>query len=391
MKKYLFVIGFFSVVLTSAAQLKVQSDGKVVVTRNVAIQNADLSVGEVSFNSYTNYKFGMMANISAASPYSIGISGKASIINNTYSQGCNIGVQGLAGYNTSGKNFGVLGGLNSTTQSGAGIFGTTTAHLGIIFTGCYAGYFDGATYVDGTLTANDIVTPSDIRLKENVTMLSDENEGSSTLDNLMNLNVIHYNYKAKKTEAAESDTADVKQPIAIEKSKVSPIRHYGLSAQQLQTIYPDLVREGQDGYLTVNYVELVPILIQSIQELKAELDEVKGSGSGTVMKVRQHDTFDGEQTSNLGSQVASNGNVLFQNTPNPFTERTEIRFTLSDDARNAYIYIFDMTGKTLKQIPVDALMRSVTVGGNELSSGIYLYSLVVNGQEIDTKRMILSK
>ena len=53
--------------------------------------------------------------------------------------------------------------------------------------------------------------------------------------------------------------------------------------------------------------------------------------------------------------------------------------------------IFDMTGKMLKQIPVDPSMQSVTVNGYELSAGIYLYSLVVNGQEIDTKRMILSK
>ena len=82
---------------------------------------------------------------------------------------------------------------------------------------------------------------------------------------------------------------------------------------------------------------------------------------------------------------------LYQNTPNPFTERTEIRFTLPDDAQNAYIYIFDMQGKMLRQIPVDASMQSVTINGYELSAGIYLYSLAVNGQEIDTKRMILSK
>ena len=50
-----------------------------------------------------------------------------------------------------------------------------------------------------------------------------------------------------------------------------------------------------------------------------------------------------------------------------------------------------MTGKTVKQFPVDASMQSVTVGGYELSSGIYLYSLIVAGHEIDTKRMIVSE
>ena len=32
-----------------------------------------------------------------------------------------------------------------------------------------------------------------------------------------------------------------------------------------------------------------------------------------------------------------------------------------------------------------------TINGYELGEGLYLYSLVVNGREIDTKRMFLSK
>ena len=50
-----------------------------------------------------------------------------------------------------------------------------------------------------------------------------------------------------------------------------------------------------------------------------------------------------------------------------------------------------MTGKMQKQIPVNPSQQSVTINGYELQAGIYLYSLVVGGQEIDTKRMILSK
>ncbi|MBR6187386.1 MAG: T9SS type A sorting domain-containing protein, partial [Prevotella sp.] len=83
--------------------------------------------------------------------------------------------------------------------------------------------------------------------------------------------------------------------------------------------------------------------------------------------------------------------TLYQNAPNPFTAQTEIRFSLPDDAPQAYIYVFDMTGKMQKQIPVNPSQQSVTINGYELSAGIYLYSLVVGGQEIDTKRMILSK
>jgi hypothetical protein len=159
-------------------------------------------------------------------------------------------------------------------------------------------------------------------------------------------------------------------------------RHYGLSAQELQNIYPDLVRKDADGTLGINYVELVPILIRSIQELKEELDAVRG---GSEYKTRST----AEETAEFNT--VATGNVLYQNTPNPFKEQTTIRFRLADDATNAAICIFDMSGKMLKKLPVSSGMTSVNVNGYELGEGLYLYSLVVNGREIDTKRMFLSK
>ena len=62
-----------------------------------------------------------------------------------------------------------------------------------------------------------------------------------------------------------------------------------------------------------------------------------------------------------------------------------------ENARNAYIYIFDMSGKMYKLIPVDCSMQSVTIEGYELRAGMYIYSLVIGGKEVQTRRMILSK
>ena len=53
--------------------------------------------------------------------------------------------------------------------------------------------------------------------------------------------------------------------------------------------------------------------------------------------------------------------------------------SLPDDAPASYIYIFDMTGKMQKQIPVDPNQQSVTINGYELQAGIYLYSLRISG------------
>ena len=126
-----------------------------------------------------------------------------------------------------------------------------------------------------------------------------------------------------------------------------------------------MVIEGQDGYLGVNYIELVPILIRSIQELKAELDEVRGNYSDKSLSRGA--------TTDVTS-AASSSNILYQNTPNPFKEQTVIRFSLAANARDASICIFDMTGKMLKKMPISSGETSVTVSGWELGEGMFLYS-----------------
>ena len=374
-----------TVTLTVSAQLKVYSDGSVSIKRDDSSMGAMLSLGKSSFNGYQDYMFGIMAQTdgTAVKPYNIGVSGKAQVVNRT----ANIGVQGLA-YGTSTRNYGVLGGLSGSTSAyGAGIFGTTVNHLGFNMTGRYAGYFDGATYVNGTITATSMVSPADMRLNENVVSLNERRE-MNTLDNLLAMNVIEYNIKSRISDemlnsVKQDETGELKEAyeyLKKEDLEMSSRRHFGIDAEELRNYYPDLVLEGQDGYLSVNYVELVPVLIRAIQELNAELEAIKGNDTE-----RRAPSVTGIST------AKATDNVLYQNTPNPFNEQTTIRFSLADDARDASICIFDVTGKMLKKLPISSGDSSIRVNGWELGEGMFLYSLIVNGQVIDTKRMVISK
>jgi predicted acyltransferase (DUF342 family) len=52
-------------------------------------------------------------------------------------------------------------------------------------------------------------------------------------------------------------------------TKQSEDRQIGVIAQEVQAVYPELVHENENGYLSVNYPKLTAVLLQSIKELKA--------------------------------------------------------------------------------------------------------------------------
>ena len=366
MKKILIGILLFGASTTISAQFKVKSDGSALL-------------GSSTYHFYTNTP---TIKMEVTSPHTgtmdnIGFQSSAYMTGTSYSK-MTIGVLGSAGNGYQGRNMGVMGYL-SGSKNGAGIYGTIYSNLNISIPGSYAGYFYGDTRVTGTVYAGSVVNSSDIRLKENVESVSNTEGDASFLDRIMSVDVLEYNLKDRTSELfPESKDMDEKVSSFITKEKAK--RHFGVSAQELQKLFPNLVDEGQDGYLSVNYIELVPELIRSIQQLKCELDEAKNSSAKSTRGI-----------TDMNKDSFAEKCVLYQNNPNPFKENTIIRFKLDDSVRDAAICIFDMAGKTVKKMPVSHGQNHVSIGGYELGEGMFLYSLIVNGQEIDTKKMIISK
>jgi hypothetical protein len=119
--------------------------------------------------------------------------------------------------------------------------------------GTYVGiggvYNPGGIYaldISGNVLATTFSTPSDYRIKENITQL----DSKFVVDKL---NPVTYLNK-------KSDKQDI-----------------GLVAHELQEIYPELVNGEKDGeqLQSVNYIGLIPILIKEIQDLKKELKSLK--------------------------------------------------------------------------------------------------------------------
>jgi len=90
------------------------------------------------------------------------------------------------------------------------------------------------------------------------------------------------------------------------------------------------------------------------------------------------------------SEIKAQAHALSQNAPNPFSNQTEIKYFVESGAKEAYICIYDMQGKILQKISIVSGQNSVIIQDSTLVKGMYLYSLIIDGQEVDTKRMIIN-
>ncbi len=113
-----------------------------------------------------------------------------------------------------------------------------------------------ALATSGVLTvSSDVVaygSPSDKRLKENIKPIE------SALDKVTKLQGVTFDWKKSNS------ILNIKEDI-------------GFIAQDVQKVIPELVRENEDGMLSMRHQGIAPILLEAIKELKAEIEELKSN------------------------------------------------------------------------------------------------------------------
>ena len=227
------------------------------------------------------------------------------------------------------------------------------------------GYYDKSVsddfHFNCDVTSSGVFVQSDERFKENIEPVK------GILQSLEGLEAVTYNLKNQLTRH-QNDS-----------------ERYGFIAQNVKEIFPELVHTDNSGYMYVDYIGLIPILVQSINELRAELAEVKGEKQENPALSA---TVAGQEEIEASLSAAK----LYQNAPNPWSSETVIRYSLPQNVASATIYVYDMQGLQLKSIPAQGRGESqVTLTARDLKAGMYLYALVADGQLIDSKQMILTK
>jgi Chaperone of endosialidase len=269
--------------------------------------------------------------------------------------------------------------------------GTVWAIQGIAPTSGFAGYFQGNVYCTSLFQA------SDERLKQNIKPLE------KALDKVMKLETKTYNFRTE----------------GLEKMNLPAGNQFGFISQNMERIFPELVRlnpaKGEEQpveFKAVNYVGMIPILTEAMQEQQniittktIELDKVKEElvAVKTDMEVLKTSMAKMEEslsqccnnyaTSNINLNATSEEKAaLEQNAPNPFSEKTTINYYIPTNVKNAMVKIYSLNGDAIKTINIAQTGKgSVEVNGGSLAAGTYTYQLILDGKTIDTKLMVITK
>lgn len=177
--------------------------------------------------------------------------------------------------------------------------------------------------------------------------------------------------------------------------------HAGFIAQEVDTVIPQVVRTNGSGVKSVAYSELIPYLVSAIQAQQQQIKQMdslitlltQSISSCCSNSAAKQTGIEGNDPKSL-SQINVNLSdvdmiVLNQNVPNPFAEQTTITYNVPEKYSFAQLVFKTIDGKIIKTVDITKKGRGqVNVFANDLSNGLYMYSLIVDGTSVDTKKMV---
>jgi hypothetical protein len=146
-------------------------------------------------------------------------------------------------------------------QAGCSETGSNKLYIDNCYTGSSGGYcaqplikgdFQARSVkIDGTLTMVTVATPSDRRYKKEIHPLE------SSLDKVLRMQGVSFEWDREKVYGAGYRSG----------------RQIGLIAQEVEKVLPELVQTDDEGYKTLSYDKVTPVLVEAIKEQQKQIKE----------------------------------------------------------------------------------------------------------------------
>jgi len=212
---------------------------------------------------------------------------------------------------------------------------------------------------------------SDKRLKENFRSID------QPLSKILKLDGKKYDYIPENSDTIGSVWEKEKKG-KLKKDKL------GFVAQEVLEILPEAVFYDKeiDRYY-IDYNAIIPVIVEAMKEQQITIEKLNA----------RIETLEGNSAKEKSATIDNTTPAtLNQNIPNPFSVNTSIEMYVPNTVSRATLYIYNMQGEQIKYIAVSERGNTaVILEGHTLKAGMYLYTLITDGKEVDTKKMILTK
>jgi len=222
---------------------------------------------------------------------------------------------------------------------------------------------------------------SDKRAKKNI------NQYDKGLAEVLKINPVTYNYNGK---------------AGIEDTETTFV---GMLAQEFAEIEPDAVKpfshtdkisNKTEEFLSLNASSVKYMLVNAVKEQQALIEAQNAKIKSMEEKMERIASVRNQTSTPTANEISvlleGNGKeqaLLAQNMPNPFTTSTRIEYFIPADSRNARMSFRDMAGKEIKRVDItNDGIGAIELTAQDLTAGIYSYVLYLDGDIVDSKKMI---
>lgn len=211
--------------------------------------------------------------------------------------------------------------------------------------------------VNGTIRATDITTISDAKYKKDVESIND------ALGKILRLD--GKSYKWNISEFKEMNFNDKLQ--------------YGLIAQEVEKVLPALAYKSENGEYSVNYIGIIPILIEAIKQQQEQIIALQ-DGQNTGFQKQNSDLINLKNTK------------IISVSPNPSSDIIVISLNVEESVQDAKLVVYDLNGNIISSLNIKERRNNITksLQKDNFDHGIYIVSLFINGKSLDTKKIIFN-
>lgn len=267
----------------------------------------------------------------------------------------------------------------------------------------------------------NLSTASDKRMKKNI------REDVQGLDFILQLRPVSYQMDLQKADkllrknnvakARQKDIASIKElkaeqtagQVAYQKAlaEKSKIRYTGFIAQEVEKAieksrfaFSGLIKPANDNdHYSLRYAEFVVPLVKGMQEQQTiikqqdqTIKELQREVNELQVLFKQLLSENQENNPTAVDLMLKQTPSLGQNKPNPFLHNTQVDYMIPKEIKTATIQICMANGKVVERLTIPKRgVGTLNINAQAYPSGTYFYSLIIDGQIVATKQMLLAK